>query len=73
MDLNIRMGGSIMRSYFKGLGKGADGSWLNQMPQTTLLTGAKQSCVTSNHSPSQLFVGLIACRRLCQIPCVSDF
>ena len=40
IDINCRMGGSIMRNYLKGLG--TDSSWLRQKPQTTLLTGVIQ-------------------------------
>ena len=41
MDLNVRMGASVMRQYHKGLG--VDGSWLSQKPQQTLLTGNHQA------------------------------
>ena len=54
LDINIKMGTSIVRAYLKDLGKGIDGGWINQMPQTTLLTGVKQALIA--------FVGLHACR-----------
>ena len=41
MDLNVRMGASVMRQYFKELK--VDGSWLSQKPQQTLLTGDHQA------------------------------
>ncbi len=40
MDVNLRMGDSIMAAYIKALG--VDGGWLKQRPQTTLLTGAQR-------------------------------
>ncbi len=49
LDLNIRMGDSIMRAYCKDLGKGIDGSWLNRMPQTTLLTGVWHPLIEDQH------------------------
>ena len=47
MDINLRMGDSIMAAYIKALG--VDGSWLKQRPQTTLLTGALQLTPVSSH------------------------
>ena len=41
VDLNVRMGASVMRQYFKELK--VDGSWLSQKPQQTLLTGDHQA------------------------------
>ena len=41
MDVNVRMGASVMRQYFKELK--VDGSWLSQKPQQTLLTGDYQA------------------------------
>ena len=41
VDINVRMGASVMRQYFKELK--VDGSWLSQKPQQTLLTGAHQA------------------------------
>ena len=45
MDINIRMGTSIMRAYLKGLGTGIDGGWLGHMPRTTLLTGVRLALI----------------------------
>ena len=50
MDINIRMGASIMRAYLKGLGVGADDGWLRRMPQTTLLTGVKHPLTVGYHA-----------------------
>ena len=47
MDINLRMGESIMAAYIKALG--VDGSWLKQRPQTTLLTGALQLTPVRSH------------------------
>ena len=50
VDINIRMGASIMQAYLKGLGLGVDASWLKQMPQTTLLTGVKHPLTVGYHA-----------------------
>ena len=41
MDVNVRMGASVMRHYLKELK--VDGSWLSQKPRQTLLTGDHQA------------------------------
>ena len=47
MDVNLRMGDSIVAAYIEALG--VDGSWLKQRPHTTLLTGALQLTPVSSH------------------------